>query len=85
MTNEELSAVQQELSALQHLLSQPGWAYVRRMLEAQAAHEYNQAFASPDPHKMALRMGAHHAVKSLIAWPERQIAALLEVLKPPQT
>lgn len=66
----------ERITALEQMLRSPGWAIMRTFLEAQVTHLTDEYVAkSIDPNLLLRTGGAIAQTKTIMAWPELQLAA----------
>lgn len=63
-------------NAIRTMIRTEGWKLLVQAFEYAIEDAYRRAIGSKEPHLGALALGAHHALKSMKEWPDRELTAL---------
>ncbi len=72
--------IERRLVQIDSILTSPAWKLMDSKMAESEAYTYTSLVAASSPHEMAKLAGAHHAIRQLRTWPERERRALQDHL-----
>ncbi len=77
---DEKVEIERRLIEIDSLLKSPTWVLIDAKMAEAEAYTYNALVAAGSGHDMAKQAGAHHAIRQLRTWPQRERNALTDHL-----